>query len=175
MKIIELMEPNNIRMLYIDMDGVIADFAKAVRTHLIPEWTEDQAMADKKLNGRLWKGVTQYQRAGGDFWFDMDPMPDAHQLMEYVKKYPHQILTAAGNPEYNAGEQKLRWMAKHFGTNIKVNVVRKAAEKAQFASPSSVLIDDKLKALNPWTQAGGIGVLHISASDSISQLNELGL
>lgn len=175
MKIDEVLQPTTPPMIFVDMDGVIADFAKAVSTKIVPGWTEEMSAMDKRVDREMWKGISRYQKNGGHFWYELDPMPDAKALWDYVKKYNPQILTAAGNPEYNAGEQKHRWIAEHFGPNITVNVVRRAVEKAQFATPGAILIDDKRKALDPWEAAGGTGVLHTSAANTIQQLKQLGL
>jgi len=96
-------------------------------------------------------------------------------LWNFVKQFNPQILTAAGNPEYNADQQKHRWVAEHFGSDVVVHVVRRSADKAQFATPGAILIDDKRKSIDPWEAAGGIGVHHVSAANSIAQLKQLGL
>ena len=175
MKIDEVLQPANPPIVYVDMDGVIADFAKGVQQKILPNWSEGMSDANKKMDREMWKGIYHYQKKGGFFWYDLDPMPDMTTLWNYVKQFNPQILTAAGNPEYNAGEQKYRWIAKHLGSNITVHVVRRAVEKAQFATPGAILIDDKRKALDPWEAAGGIGVHHVTAANSIAQLKQLGL
>jgi len=38
-----------------------------------------------------------------------------------------------------------------------------------------ILIDDSIKKIDPWNANGGIGILHTSASNTISKLKELGL
>lgn len=40
----------------------------------------------------------------------------------------------------------------------KLNLVR-AVEKQKFATPNSILIDDKVENINQWKSAGGIGIL----------------
>jgi hypothetical protein len=37
----------------------------------------------------------------------------------------------------------------------------------------SILVDDRNKSIDPWVEAGGIGVLHKSVPDTIGQLREL--
>jgi 5'(3')-deoxyribonucleotidase len=175
MKVTEVLQPNSQPIVFVDMDGVIADFSKAVAEKILPGWNEGASDANKKVDREMWKGITLYQRRGGHFWYDLDPMPDTMVLWNYVKKYNPQILTAAGNPEYNAGEQKLRWMAERFGKDVVVNVVRRSAEKAQFATPGAILIDDKRKSIDPWEAAGGVGILHTTAVDTIVQLKKMGL
>lgn len=175
MKITEVLTPAQPPIIFVDMDGVIADFAKSVKSKIMPEWEEGLSEQNKKIDGKMWKGISLYQKSGRGFWEDLEPMADMPQLWGYVEKYNPQILTAAGNPQYNATDQKYRWIAKYIGSNVKVNVVRRAVEKAQFATPGAILIDDKRKALDPWEQAGGIGILHTSAANTIVQLQQLGL
>jgi len=50
---------------------------------------------------------------------------------------------------------------------VKVNIVGAGSEKAAFATPNTILVDDRNKVLNPFIAAGGIGVLHTSAANSI--------
>ena len=38
----------------------------------------------------------------------------------------------------------------------------------------NILIDDTKKKLDPWIEAGGIGILHTSAASTISELKEWG-
>lgn len=175
MKIDEVLQPATPPVVFVDLDGVLADFAKGVQQKILPNWHEGMSEADKKFDRAMWKGIFHYQKNGGFFWYELDLMPDAKVLWSYVKDFKPQILTAAGNPEYNADEQKHRWVAEHFGKDIVVNVVRKSSDKAGFVSPGAILIDDKRKSLDPWEAAGGIGVHHVSAANSIAQLKQLGL
>jgi hypothetical protein len=52
-------------------------------------------------------------------------------------------------------------------------------QKTQFVAPAlsrgliPVLIDDWTTNIDPWNQAGGIGILHVSASSSIQKLQEV--
>ena len=59
--------------------------------------------------------------------------------------------------------------------NPKINLVRKTTDKAAWAGPDRILIDDKKEAIEPWEAAGGIGILHTSAADTIRKLKTLGL
>lgn len=165
--------PNDYR-IFVDLDGVTADFQKAIQ-NIVPDYTDDKYEASSKYRSLMWKTVHHYQKTGRGFWEDLEPMPDAHTLWSYIMPYHPEVLTATGNPEYNAGKQKVRWVAKNIGPDIKVNITRKAADKAQFAAPNHILIDDKEKALKPWRAAGGIGILHTSATKTIAELKKLGL
>lgn len=162
--------------LYIDLDGVLADFVAGVRK-LLPTFRDDPGGGDgdKKLDRQMWSAISRHQKEGGQLWLELPLMADALVLWDYVKQYNPQILTATGNLSFKAGEQKLVWVAKHFGADVKVNLTQKAIEKSQHAKTGYILIDDKLKAINPWVAAGGIGVLHTSAASTIAQLKALGL
>ena len=128
---------------------------------------------DKKAKAKFWQTVGWMAKNGKPFWGAMDPIPDAFVLWDYVKRYNPEILSATGHVG-NATEEKHEWIKKHLG-NVPTNLVRKSADKAQFAAPNHILIDDRAKALDPFIAAGGIGILHKSAAETIRQLKELGL
>lgn len=155
-----------------DMDGVLLHFEYGVQK-LLPNFVDNSS--DKKMKGKMWKHITMHQKNGGLFWEELPLMPDAMILWDYIKPYNPEILTACGQKHFNAGAQKLVSVAKHFGDHVKVNLVEHAKDKAKFVKPGAILIDDRMKAIQPWTDAGGIGVLHTSASDTIEQLKKLGL
>lgn len=166
-------ERTNIK-IFVDLDGVLANFVGGAR-RLIPEYSEEKYDTDPKFKKMMWKTIRDYSEDGGELWYELDLLPDAMTLWNYVKDYDPEILTATGDPKYNAGQQKFRWVAEKFGSHIPVNLTRKAAEKAQHACEKCVLIDDKEKAINPWKEAGGTGILHTSAANTIAQLKQLGL
>jgi len=161
--------------IFCDLDGVLADFVKGVKEVLKLNHDEDKYEIDPAYRKIMWKAVGEYSQSGGKLWGELDMMPDAMLLWNYISKYPDtEILTATGDPKYGAAEQKRGWVAKYLGNN-KTNIVRMAKLKAQYAAPDHVLIDDKEKALNPWIESGGIGILHTSATDTINKLKKLGL
>lgn len=168
MKIFEITQQVKV---YVDLDGVLADFSKAVREKIVPNF--DENTTDKQVTRQLWAGIGAYQKRGGRFWLELDPMPDAAQLWGYVSQFNHEILTAAGKEMFNATPQKHEWVARHINPSVKVNVVENSRDKAQFAQPGVILIDDKRKSIDPWVAAGGIGILHTSAASTIAQMQEL--
>lgn len=175
MLIEELKENAEDYKIYVDLDGVMADFVGGVRKLLNGDYSEEQYEADSKYRNKMWKALGEYQKQGGEFFYELGPMADASTLWSYVARYNPEVLTAAGNPEYNADQQKRRWVSENIGPNVKVNVTRKSRDKAQYADKNHILIDDKEKSINPWIAAGGIGILHTSAEDTIAQLKKLGI
>jgi hypothetical protein len=159
-----------------DMDGVICDFLHLANKITGMQMQEgDLDVADKGLKNEFWKRVINYVKTGQEFFGAMQPMPDAHVLWNYISRHPHFILTAAGTRIPNADPEKRAWIARHFSPTVRVEVVDSAKAKSRFATPTTILIDDRAKAIDPWIVAGGIGILHTSAASTIAQLKKLGL
>jgi hypothetical protein len=69
-----------------------------------------------------------------------------------------------------AKHQKQNWLDKH-NIPYKANFVRSKEEKANYASPTSILIDDSVGCIDPFNAAGGHGILHTNSSDTIRNLD----
>jgi len=161
--------------IFCDLDGVLVDFDTT--TEKITGVDVHAAMHDKKLKRIFWQRLSAYSEQGKNkTWEIMNPMHDAQELWNYIKKYNPTILSATGKvpSEQIVTAEKHVWIKKHLG-NVPTILVQTGADKAKYATPTGILIDDKYKALNPWIAAGGIGVLHTSAANTIKQLKELGL
>lgn len=110
---------------------------------------------------------------GPNFYSNLEMMPDGKDLWNYVSKYKPTILT--GIPRGNwAQPQKKAWVAKYLGSSIPV-ITGMARDKYTYAAKNHILVDDTQRNIDEWTRAKGIGILHISAKDSIQQLRDLGL
>lgn len=173
MKLTELQQVHY--KIFVDMDGVLADFDKGVKKILDEPLDSHKYDTDPNYRTRMWKAVEKYSQQGGRLWYELPLMSDALTLWKHVKKYNPTILTAAGNPMYGAAEQKRQWIKERINRNVQVLTTKKSREKAQYAAPNHILIDDRKKSIDPWVAAGGIGILHTSAADTIKQLKELGL
>mgnify|MGYP001185084589 CR=1 FL=1 len=154
---------NNIT-LYLDMDGVLADFNK--------EYIKlDPQKADRK---RFRTAVIE------DKIFEkLEFLPDTQELLNHVSKLHGvniEILTSMGTHEpfqaNCAREQKLKWLdAKNIP--YKANFVHNKQEKAKYATPRSILIDDSVGCISPFNEAGGHGILHTNASNTIRILDSI--
>ncbi|MCC2981343.1 hypothetical protein [Sphingomonas sp. IC4-52] len=149
--------------LYLDCDGVLADFDRAATELLgLPP-----RQFEKRFGlGEFWKRLARHS----DFYGSLPLMPDAVALFDAVRHLDPIILT--GLPRGNwAAPQKVRWAAEHFpGTRI---ITCLAADKRRHAREGDILVDDTLKYRDLWTGAGGIFVHHRSAAESISELQRL--
>lgn len=172
--------------IFCDLDGVLADFKRELSEKVFKDtqaelggdnaYSEQRYAADPKFRSYMWKAVALYQKRHGPVvWRDLELMPDAMELWNYLKRHNPQILTATGDAKYQALPQKREWVTKHLGSSVRVNHVKAAPLKVGFAGQNRILIDDQARAIDPWVSAGGIGILHTSAQKTISELKKLGV
>ena len=149
--------------IYCDMDGVLVDFDKGYE-----ELTGKRASFDTPKE-EFWEPIT---RAGAQFWIKLKWMPDGKQLWNYIKPYNPQLLSAPSREE-SSKIGKFVWVKREVpGTKL---ILRSAERKQEFATPNSILIDDRKDNIERWIAAGGKGIHHTSAADTIQQLKDLGL
>jgi hypothetical protein len=146
--------------LYLDCDGVLADFDAGARAVL--------GMAPKAFQarygpGRFWSELAR----AADYYAELPEMADARLLFEGVKHLSPIILTGLPRGTW-AAPQKRRWAEKHFpGTPI---VTCMAALKREHCRPGDVLVDDTETFGRLWEEAGGHFILHRSAEASLAEL-----
>lgn len=158
--------------IYVDLDGVMVDFETTAQ-----EVTGITVQgADKKLMNKFWRHITQHVNDGGEFFARMQPMKDAMRLWQFLAKFYPTILSATGELK-GAEADKRRWVVSHLGAAASKSAlfVKDSKDKARYATPDSILIDDRAKSIDPWVAAGGIGILHKSAEQTIKRLKELGV
>lgn len=158
--------------VYVDLDGVIVNFAE----HAKDLTGIDIDNAGKEDRNKFWKHIERHVKQGKPFFAAMSPMDDAYKLWNYVAKFSPTILSATGHI-FGAGKEKREWVREYLGAGVadKAIFVRNSHDKAKYASPTSILIDDRTKSITPWEEAGGIGILHKTAELTIKRLKELGL
>ena len=154
--------------IFLDLDGVLANFSgkiEEITGHSI----------EQVSRGYLWASVQKYNDTIGPFFESLEKMPNADELWNFATtNFGHvSILTASGYTPKDGAAQKINWVKANFGSQVNVKVVSSASLKAMYANPASILIDDTVRAIDPWIRAGGIGVLHKNTKDSILQLQEI--
>ena len=150
------------RQLYLDCDGVLADFDKRATAVLgLPP----RAFEKRHGIARFWQQLA----AAPDFYFSLPLMDDAMELFDAVRHLDPVILT--GLPRGNwAADQKVRWAAQHFpGTRI---ITTMARDKRDHAQSGDVLVDDQERHRHLWEEVGGIFIHHVSAQQTLAELRE---
>lgn len=158
------------RKIFLDMDDVLCDF-EARSTRLL-----GKKMKDFPKSSDAWDALGDYKF---NFYALLDPMPDAHTLVEGVMSlaadygYPVGVLTAL--PRSNcvplAEEHKKFWLGKHFPELLTdFNIGPYAVDKQNHCKPGYILIDDSPLNIPQWNVKGGKGILHTSAKTSLLEL-----
>jgi|TARA_A100000171_G_C2075714_1_gene117076 hypothetical protein len=158
---------NTITKIFVDMDGVLANFVEGVESA-------------KYLNGPFEKQSDYDQRkvelSNAGLFFDLPPMNDMRTLVDYVKStgIDWEILSCSGEQNRDkVAKDKFKWIRKHVDIDVLVTCTLKGKEKAVFARPGHVLIDDKPSNITAWQKAGGIGIYHVCASRTIDHFKKL--
>lgn len=147
--------------LFLDLDGVLADFDRGV---VAATGKRPEQLAMKEM----WRALSRH----ADFFGTLEFMQDAQELWSFCAPHRPTILTGLPLGSW-APEQKTRWVARMLGADVPV-ITCMARDKARYASPGAILVDDREKAREPWETAGGCFILHRNAADSIAELAKLG-
>ncbi len=149
--------------LFLDADGVLADFDGGVRRLL---GSAPDAYIRRHGQHAFWKRL----HAAPDFYARLDEMPDAQQLLAAVRHLNPTILTGLPRGTW-AAPQKVAWAAVHFpGVPI---ITCMARDKHCHMHRGDVLVDDREKHRATYEAAGMIFVHHKNAEDSILQLTKI--
>ncbi len=146
--------------LFLDADGVLADFDRGARRHL--------GMSAKDFIARQGRGTFWKRLANAEnFYGELPEMPDARILFDAVKHLNPTILTGLPLGKW-AAPQKVKWAAEHFpGVPI---VTCMARDKHLHMRPGDVLVDDREKHRAAYEAAGVLFVHHKNAKQSLREL-----
>ena len=149
------MQKPKISCVYLDMDGVIADFVKRYKElyGMLPR----EAEKSKKFDHFFDEFIATNQFA------TLDLMPDTMTGIEFLRKMnvPTQILSSTANEKRydDISKQKMIWL-QTYGITFNSIFVPGKRLKYKYATPTSIIIDDTESVINDWRKAGGIGILH---------------
>ena len=154
-----------INCIYLDMDGVIADFEKRyvelfkVQPSSTREYKEFNKFFDKFI-------------ADGHFE-TLELMPDAMDLVRALRNAlpPTQILSSTASEQRHKAisEQKIKWLETQ-GIDFQRNLVPGKELKKRYARTDTLIIDDTESVIDDWRAAGGVAILHKNVADTLVQL-----
>lgn len=146
--------------LFVDLDGVLADFDTGYEQ--VFGYRPDKVKDDVD-----WQAVRRHQ----GFYENLPPMPDLDALWASVAPLNPTVLTGVPKSVEEAPENKKAWVRKNLGSDVPV-ICCLSKEKSLHCVGDSILIDDWDKYRHLWLAKGGIWILHQSAEQSISELNQ---
>jgi len=143
--------------IYVDMDGVLADF--------FGEW--------KKLVGKDWREIDKDEiepalkkiRDEEDFWLNIPLTANAKKLLGFIKevKGNYKILSSPLANDPKSEPHKREWIEKNLDFFPPTEVII-TKDKAKYATnpdgTPNILIDDYGVNIAAWESAGGIGFKH---------------
>lgn len=139
------------RTLYIDLDGVMADFDGA-----FPQvfGLDHRSLADDEMWGHI--------NGHPSFFRDLPPMRGAVDFFRCVEHLNPVILTACPKSNYpHVAAQKRAWVRAHLSQTCMVLPVLGGRHKPLFMHQAGdVLIDDFGKNCIAWEEAGGVAIKH---------------
>jgi 5'(3')-deoxyribonucleotidase len=148
--------------IYLDMDGVLADFNTAARLHFNAS-REEQAAADAA--GRWPKERWATIRDQAHFYRTLPKMPQADELVALARRFRDElgwdlrVLTAIphNNDMHEVFQDKFEWMGEYY-PDIKLHFGPYSADKHRHANPGDILVDDRVSNCTEWAAAHGIAV-----------------
>ena len=160
--------------VYLDMDGVLADFDK--------RFEDIAGMKPKEFENKygtkaFWNLIDEENKIS--FWVGIPEMPGAKALVDAVKDYNFELLTSP-SAKKQSYLGKILWVRNHsdlFGGKPRINFKR-AKEKHEIKpelSKTDILIDDREDTIERWNAAGGTGIVYKNISQVLNDLGKLGL
>lgn len=167
--------------------------AREVYRKILNQFPEFKALPDDELKKRLAgpqadAGLKALKKAWNDyrqlkfivagkpgFFLNLAVMPGAEEMLrrsaELTGKMPNILTAPMESLGDRCAEEKLKWMQANFQGLF--NEFYCTQEKAKFAGPQSILVDDRTKYTIPFEQKGGIAILHTSPEKSMMELENV--
>ena len=152
--------------IYLDMDGVLADFNTAARQYLNATKQDEQ---DAERNGR-WP-VHSWGRLvnAPNFYRHLPKMPQADELYRLAMRFRDElgwdvkILTAipTKNEVPDVFQDKFDWVAEHY-PGLRICFGPYSHDKHRHAKPNDILVDDRESNCREWTATGATAVRVLS-------------
>tara|TARA_B100001121_G_scaffold134598_1_gene117825 strand:- start:1410 stop:2120 length:711 start_codon:yes stop_codon:yes gene_type:complete len=156
--------------VYVDMDGVIADFFSAL--------AEFRKVNHWKDQGEITIDTSIKQLQGTNFFETLPVFPFAKKLVDLVKSYTggdwYINTSPLRNDHENSEYYKTKWLKKH-NFDPKDIIVTKRKESYAVDRETgipNILIDDRPKNLERWVARGGVGIRYQANEDSLDLIKK---
>ena len=161
-------------IVYLDMDGVLADFFGGVeKLYGVSHWKELTADKTKDLKKEVIDRIT-----GTDFFATLPKFPTADGLIDMVKTFTGGTFSINTSPlrgdHENSGKYKKVWISINIETPAEIVVTgrKETYAKDKASGTPNILIDDRPINIQKWQAAGGYGILYQANRDSLTKVQK---
>ena len=160
-------------IVYFDMDGVLADFDGQFTRLTGRKWDHNAQWSKEEK----WEMISKHPY----FFRDLPWMKGALAMVQYVhyanpfSTYVPGIMSAASTHIEQSADQKRIWLGRELpilNGRPNIHIVAHREEKAAYARPGAILVDDHKLNIEDWNAAGGIGIFFEDAVQVIEELQK---
>ena len=150
------------RSIYLDMDGVVADFNSFVSEQLGRQigWGISDLTSDE------WNKISSIDH----LYYQLPLLEGSTKLVAMAKsfntRFKVEFLSALPRETSmpSAAEDKIKWVDNYF-PGMKVNFGPYSQDKQKWCKPLDILVDDKPQNIEQWYAVGGIAIKHVDDFD----------
>ena len=160
--------------VYLDMDGVLADFFGGVeKMYGVEHWKELTSDKTKDLKKEVIDRIT-----GTDFFATLPKFQSADALIDMVKKFTGGKFSINTSPlrgdHENSGKYKKVWISNNIEQPDEIVVTgrKETYAKNKANGMPNILIDDRPVNIQRWQAAGGYGILYQANRDSLTKVEK---
>ena len=160
--------------VYLDMDGVLADFFGGVeKMYGVEHWKELTSDKTKDLKKEVIDRIT-----GTDFFATLPKFKSADALIDMVKKFTGGKFSINTSPlrgdHENSGKYKKVWISNNIEQPDEIVVTgrKETYAKNKANGMPNILIDDRPVNIQRWQAAGGHGILYQANRDPLSKVEK---
>ena len=161
-------------IVYLDMDGVLADFFGGVEfLYGVEHWKQLTNDKTKDLKKEVIDRIT-----GTDFFAVLPKFPTADGLIDMVKKFTGGNFSINTSPlrgdHENSAKYKKLWIQNNIETpdSILVTGRKETYAKDKASGTPNILIDDRPVNIQKWQAAGGYGILYQANRDQLNKVQK---
>ena len=160
--------------VYLDMDGVLADFFGGVeKMYGVEHWKQLTNDKTKDLKKEVIDRIT-----GTDFFATLPKFTSADELINMVKKFTGGKFSINTSPlrgdHENSGKYKKVWISNNIEQPDEIIVTgrKETYAKDKGTGTPNILIDDRPINIQKWQDAGGYGILYQANRDPLSKVQK---
>ena len=160
--------------VYLDMDGVLADFFGGVeKMYGVDHWKKLTNDKTKDLKKEVIDRIT-----GTDFFATLPMFQSAPELISMVKEFTGGNFSINTSPlrgdNENSAKYKKVWISNNIEQPDEVIVTgrKESYAKDKASGTPNILIDDRPINIQRWQSAGGYGILYQANRDSLDKVKK---